>query len=91
MIESVLFIGSKTIKVKLTSCNFHPFGVPRGTRGQNRPLVSFYDILKLPLIQRMRCTVIFRERVATFFLKKMSFLAELQSESFFLAVPFDFL
>jgi hypothetical protein len=23
-----------------------PFGVPRETRGQNRPLVSFYDILK---------------------------------------------
>ena len=57
-----------------------PLRVPRGTRGQNRPLVSFYDILKPQLIQRMRCTVIFRERNATFLLKNMSFLAELQPE-----------
>ena len=60
-----------------------PLRVPNGTRGQNRPLVSFYDILKHPLILRMRCSVIFRERVATFFLKKMSFLSELQPWGFF--------
>jgi len=29
----------------------------------------------------MRCTVIFRERVAAFFLKKMSFLSELQPDN----------
>jgi len=52
--------------------------IPRGTRGQNRPLVSFWDILETPLVLRMRGTEIFRERVATFYLKNMSFLAELQ-------------
>jgi len=36
---------------QLTGCNFRPFGVLNGTRGQNRPLVSFYDILKPSLIQ----------------------------------------
>jgi hypothetical protein len=39
----------------------------------------------------MRCTVIFRERVATFFLKKMSFLPELQPGILFFVVPSDFL
>ena len=38
------FITSKGLS---SGCNFCPFGVPRGTRGQNRPLVSFFDILKL--------------------------------------------
>jgi len=30
------------------------FGIPRGTRGQNRPIISFYDILKPSLIWAMR-------------------------------------
>ena len=63
-----------------TGCNFCPLRVPNGTRGQNRPLVSFYDILKSPLNLRMRRMGYVKKKVAIFFLKNMSFLAELQSE-----------
>jgi hypothetical protein len=59
-----------------SGCNFCPFGVPRGTRGQNRLLVSFYDILKPPLILMMRCTVIFRKRVATLIILKIGFFVK---------------
>ncbi len=60
--------GRKAVGVQV------PLRVPNGTRGQNRPLVSFYDILKPSLIQRMRGTEILRERVATFKFEKLGFL-----------------
>ena len=51
-----------------------PLRVPRGTRGQNRPLVSFYDILKPSLFPGMRWAIFFKERVATFNFWKCYFL-----------------
>jgi hypothetical protein len=65
--------------------------IPNGTRGQNRPLVSFHDILKPLLILRMSSMGSVKKKVATFFLKKSSFLAELQPGIFFLVAPSDFL
>jgi hypothetical protein len=37
-------------------------------------LTLSFGLPKPPLIQRMRCTVIFRERVATFFFEEYEFL-----------------
>jgi hypothetical protein len=39
----------------------------------------------------MRCTVIFRERVAIFKIGKLDFLSDLQPRNFILAASWDFL
>ena len=51
-----------------------PLRVPRGTRGQNRPLVSFYDFLKYPPDDEMRKGDFHWIRVATFKILKSGFL-----------------
>jgi len=43
-----------------------PLRVPNGARGQKRPLVSFYDLLKYSPNEGMRKTDFQEFRVATF-------------------------
>jgi hypothetical protein len=64
--------GAK-IQILLTGCNFCPLGVPNGTRGQKRPLVSFNDLMKsLP------------EKVLEFPDKKQARVFVLRKETLFL-------
>jgi hypothetical protein len=35
------FLSPLNLQIHLFGCNFRPFGVPNGKRGQNRPLVFF--------------------------------------------------
>jgi len=71
----LIFISAK--QSRQTACNFCIFRVSNETRGQSRPLVSFYDVLIPLLILRIRCVKDLKAMVAISIFEESEFLAEL--------------